>query len=210
MCRKGRLVSGLFLGFFSLTGCGQIVSDDLPIVLLEFPFADPSQIMRMAAFNTPDWGEPGVFHNGIDLIIDTYDHPQMWAEPVQIIAPAGGVIREIRVDVNPYCDQEHAIFGIIISVNRDMTAILALEPLLGEGETHDDQLSLIVVGEMDRVSVGDEIAGLLDGKEQYSHLHYMLEYKGEIVSPYDYSTQAAKDIFDAISERTGEPVNYAP
>ncbi len=206
MSTKVWLLSILILTLIFLSGC-ELLNMEIPLVLLEFPFEDPSTIVRMAAFNIPDWGEPGVYHNGIDLIIDTPDEPQLLENPVKLIAPASGRISSVTVDENPY-NPECVIFGIIISINKDMTVILALEPMLGEGEDAEDQLNLITVEKNQMVTTGEEVAWLIDGKREYSHLHYMVEYKGEIVSPYDYSTPEAKIVFDEISLRTGEPVNY--
>ncbi|MEM2143184.1 MAG: hypothetical protein QXQ81_08015, partial [Candidatus Thorarchaeota archaeon] len=49
---------------------------DSPV--LEFPILESDRVVRLSAFYTPDWGEPGVFHNGIDLVI---------SDNVTIVAP---------------------------------------------------------------------------------------------------------------------------
>ncbi|MFX1484931.1 MAG: hypothetical protein ACFFCP_17270, partial [Promethearchaeota archaeon] len=60
---------------------------------LQFPISETDQIERLSAYHTPDWGEPGVFHNGIDLVI---------SENVTIISPVSGTIVSYSEHINPY------------------------------------------------------------------------------------------------------------
>ena len=36
---------------------------------LRFPISETGRVERLSAFHTPDWGEPVLFHNGIDHVI---------------------------------------------------------------------------------------------------------------------------------------------
>ena len=59
----------LSAGAMSCGGGGEDGAAELPFAPLDFPFAEPEDIRRMAAFGIPDWSgsEP---HNGIDLVVD--------------------------------------------------------------------------------------------------------------------------------------------
>lgn len=202
-----RLILGLCLILF-LSGCGG-GGTSLPSFAfepLEFPIADSAKILRMAAYHTPDWGDPGVFHNGIDLVIDTPQTPQA-TDPVRVVAPTRGVIREIRIDDNPYNPGQY-MFKVLIRINKEWSVLLIFEPALGVGETQEKQSALITVQQNQMVNTGDDIGFLVDGEREYSHLHYMLERNGQIVCAYDYSSQTAKTIFDQVSAATGTPVSY--
>ena len=72
---------------------------------------------RLSAYHTPDWGEPGVFHNGIDLVI---------SDNVTIISQISGVISRVSEHVNPYAG--NVLFEIGIAANWGWEVKLVLEP----------------------------------------------------------------------------------
>ena len=74
---------------------------------IEFPFEDPNDIVSISAYYTPDWGEPGVFHNGIDLVIN---------ESSTIISPCYGIVSRIWYNINPYTGGV-AMIHVAITIN---------------------------------------------------------------------------------------------
>ncbi|MHA1738745.1 MAG: M23 family metallopeptidase [Candidatus Heimdallarchaeota archaeon] len=163
---------------------------------LEFPIAEPMNITSLAAYNTPNWGDPGLFHNGIDLKIEN---------ATDIISPCHGIVLNIHSSVNPY--KGHIMISVNIIVNLGWTVGLVFEPYANETDFHELQLSLIVVKAGQRVQPGDLIGTLLNGGE-YPHLHYMVNQRFSDVNPYLYSSDAAQLAFEEIATRTNTTIYY--
>ncbi|MFW9921910.1 MAG: hypothetical protein ACFFDW_01330 [Candidatus Thorarchaeota archaeon] len=163
----------------------------------EFPFENPDDIVKIAAYHTPDWGEPGIFHNGIDLQID---HPSI------LISPCNGVIEKIWYNINPYSGSNVAMIHVLIRINYLWTVKLVLEPWANTTEIRELQISSVVpVGA--KLETGDIVGTLLFNYE-YPHLHYMIMYQGKDVCPYHYSSPAAQAIFEEIALRTNSTICY--
>lgn len=163
---------------------------------LEFPISETDHIVRLAAYHTPDWGEPGVFHNGIDLVI---------SDDVTIISPVSGTITEVSENINPYAG--NVLFGITITVNWAFSVKFALEPGFLDETNNSLQSSMIEADMGQRVSVGDSLATLLFS-DSYPHLHYALSYFGADVCAYNYSSSAAKSTFEAIALASNSTILY--
>ncbi|NHJ84443.1 MAG: M23 family metallopeptidase [Asgard group archaeon] len=164
---------------------------------LEFPIVEPLNVTSLSAYNTPDWGEPGIFHNGIDLVI---------LGPTQIISPSYGVVSRIWYNINPYSEGEVAMIHIQITINYRWNLKLVFEPWANSTEIREQQLEAIIVKVGTEVKPGDLIGTLLFNYN-YPHLHYMVMH-GDDVCPYDYSTSTAKAIFDEIAIRTNSTICY--
>ncbi|NHJ12740.1 MAG: hypothetical protein EAX95_03650 [Candidatus Thorarchaeota archaeon] len=142
---------------------------------LEFPILESDNIDRLSAYHMPDWGEPGVFHNGIDLVI---------SDDATIVSPVKGMIVGLSENVNPYAG--NVLFDISIAVNWGWSVKLVLEPGFQDDTNNSLQSSLIGATIGQRVEPGDELATLLHST-QYPHLHYMLLKFGLDVCAYNYS-----------------------
>ncbi|MBE0526066.1 MAG: hypothetical protein IH631_03930, partial [Candidatus Thorarchaeota archaeon] len=103
------LVIGSIIGYSLLMG----ISIGFESPSLEFPIAEEDKIERLSAYHTPDWGEPGVFHNGIDLVI---------SENVTIVSPVHGTIISYSEHINPYAG--NVLFEIAIAINLAWTVNL--------------------------------------------------------------------------------------
>ncbi|TXT57862.1 MAG: hypothetical protein BAJATHORv1_10570 [Candidatus Thorarchaeota archaeon] len=165
---------------------------------LEFPIAEPEKIERLSAYHTPDWGEPGVYHNGIDLI--TTDN-------VTIISPTTGTVVGKTEHLNTYGG--NMLFTISIEYNWAWHVDLVLEPDFYDDANNSLQTSMIEVEVGQTVETGDEIGILLyNGPSYYSHLHYMLRVQGADVCAYNYSSSAAQTIFENIAEDSDTRILY--
>lgn len=162
--------------------------------VLEFPIKDPGNVTDMTAFNTPDWGEPGVFHNGIDLVIHGNN-------ATMVISPCNGIVRKIDVKTNPYAG--NMLLSILIKVNYKWSVKLVLEPMGNSSALNQEQQEKVLVEVGKKIMVGDDVAFLLDGDE-YAHLHYMAMKQSKAICPYQYSSAIAQSIFDNIATVTGE------
>jgi len=166
---------------------------------LEFPMAEPLNITKLAAYHTPNWGEPGKFHNGIDLEI---------SGPTQIISPCYGWVQRIWYNINPYAGEgEVAMIHVSIMINLAWSVKLVFEPWANSTEFRERQLDAIIVKVGTYVKPGDFIGTLLYNYE-YPHLHYMIMRLGKDVCPYDYSSPTAKSIFEDIATRTNSTICY--
>ena len=91
----------IFIWIVGLTHCDIFGPsyDEYVFEWLDFPFANPGNIERMAAFGIPNWSgtEP---HNGIDLII----YESLYG--TRIISPTNGTIDSIDISENPYSHPE--------------------------------------------------------------------------------------------------------
>ncbi|MBN1327855.1 MAG: M23 family metallopeptidase [Candidatus Heimdallarchaeota archaeon] len=205
MKKRGKIILLIFSSIVILTG---ITIPLLPFILqfqpaygtpvFEFPVAEPLNITRLSAYNTPNWGEPGIFHNGIDLVI---------VGPTQLISPCFGIVTKIWFNINPYVGGEVAMIHVLITVNYAWSVKLVLEPFANTTEIRERQLELIVTKVGTRVEPGD-LVGTLLWSTNYPHLHYMIMKNGDDVNPYMYSSSTAQTIFDEIAERTNSTIYY--
>ncbi len=163
---------------------------------LEFPISETDRIERLSAYYTPDWGEPGVFHNGIDLVI---------SDDVTIISPVTGTITGLSEQINPYAG--NVLFEIMIAVNWASSVKLVLEPGFLDETNNSLQSTMIEAVFGQRVEVGDELATLLFS-DNYPHLHYMLSYFGSEVCAYNYSSSTAKSTFEAVALSSNSTIFY--
>lgn len=203
--KKG--VKVFLIVMLSLTITSGIVIPLLPYILrfnpaygapsLEFPMIEPLNVTSLSAYHTPDWGEPGVFHNGIDLVI---------IGPTQLISPCYGIVERIWYNINPYTGGEVAMIHVSIRINLRWSVKLVFEPWANTTEMREKQLAAIAVKAGTRVQPGDLIGTLLYNYE-YPHLHYMVLH-GSDVNPYLYSSDAAQLVFEEIASRTNSTIYY--
>ncbi len=163
---------------------------------LVFPIPESDKIARLSAYHTPDWGEPGVFHNGIDLVI---------SENVTIISPDFGTIVSYSENINPYAG--NTLFVIAIAINLAWEVHLVLEPGFQDTVNNSLQSSLIDVTVGQQVVPGDELGTLLFS-EHYPHLHYMLLHFGVDVCAYNYSSPLAQLAFDDIATDSNSTILF--
>lgn len=163
---------------------------------LEFPIPESDRVVRLSAYHTPDWGEPGVFHNGIDLVI---------SDDVTIVSPVAGTVIGYSEHINPYAG--NVLFEIVIGVNWAFSVNLVLEPGFLDETNNSLQSSMIDVQFGQHVAVGDTLATLLFS-DNYPHLHYMPAYFGSDVCAYNYSSSAAKSTFDIIASTSNSTIFY--
>ncbi len=163
---------------------------------LEFPILESENIERISAYRTPDWGEPGVFHNGIDLVI---------SDNVTILSPTNGTAVSVSENINPYAG--NVLFDITIRINFAWEVHLVLEPGFQDEYNNSLQSNNIQVSVNDILEAGDIIATLLYS-ESYPHLHYMLMHMGSDACAYNYSSQAARDTFEEIALRSSSVICY--
>ena len=163
---------------------------------LEFPISEENRIAGFSAYHTPDWGEPGMFHNGIDLVI---------SDNVTIISPVRGTILSYSENINPYAG--NVLFDITIAINWGWSVHLVLEPGFRDIMNNSLQSSLIDIRVGQQVSPGDELGSLLFS-DQYPHLHYMLENLGSDVCVYNYSKPSAQETFNDIATSTNSTILY--
>ncbi|MHA1770526.1 MAG: hypothetical protein ACTSYL_12440 [Candidatus Thorarchaeota archaeon] len=178
----------------SIIGLGNL--PDTPSPVLEFPIQQPDSIERLAAYHTPDWGEPGVYHNGIDLVI---------SENVTVISPCEGNVASVSESVNPYAG--NILFSVVITIDRVWEVKLVLEPGFTDSTNNSAQTDAITVVAGDSLTTGDKVATLLHS-DNYPHLHYMLLYHGVDVSAYDFSSSSAKATFEEIASRSNSTIQY--
>jgi hypothetical protein len=167
---------------------------DTPV--LEFPISETNRIVRLSAYHTPDWGEPGVFHNGIDLVI---------SDNVTIVAPVSGTVTSLSENINPYAG--NVLFDIGISVNWGWEVKLVLEPGFLDATNNSLQSSMIDAEVGQRVEPGDELATLLLS-DNYPHLHYMLLGFGSDWCAYNHSSASAKSTFETIASASNSTIFY--
>jgi murein DD-endopeptidase MepM/ murein hydrolase activator NlpD len=186
------IVMGIILGYSRVMG----IALGFNAPSLEFPIAESDRIERLSAYHTPDWGEPGVFHNGIDLVI---------SNNVTIVSPISGTIMAYSERINPYAG--NVLFDIAIAINWGWEVHLTMEPGFTDDVNNSLQSSLIDVNPPQHVELGDELATLLFSGN-YPHLHYMLLYLGSDVCAYNYSSSAAAGIFDDLAVDTNSTILY--
>jgi len=169
---------------------------------LEFPFSNPENVVRMAAWGVPNWSgtEP---HNGIDLEVSES------LPSAKIISPTAGVVTSVTTSENPFSNPPGQLsLEIAIRVNDEWNVNLCLEPGTTDPALKSAQLAAVRVSPGQDVSVGTHVADLLVGTLGYPHLHYMVMRGDQNVCPYKYSSGVAKSIFDEIAAT--RPNNYLP
>ncbi len=177
-----------------LVGTG--VAPDTSRPSLAFPVLETDSVERLAPYHAPDWGEEGVYHNGIDLVV---------AENVTIVAPCDGVVASVSEHENPYAG--NTLFEVSITVDMLWQVKLVLEPGFADQVGNAAQRAAIDVQAGEAVSTGDRVALLLYC-EGYPHLHYMVLYRMTDVSPYDVSSPEARAVFETIAERSNSTIQY--
>jgi len=169
---------------------------------LEFPFSNPENVVRMAAWGVPNWSgtEP---HNGIDLEVSES------LPSAKIISPTAGEVTSVTTSENPFSNPVgQLILTIAIRVNDEWEVGLVLEPGTTDPAFKSAQLAAVRVSPGQNVSVGTHVADLLVGTLGYPHLHYMVSRGNQNVCAYKYSSGVAKSIFDEIAAT--RPNNYLP
>jgi len=157
---------------------------------LEFPIVEEGNIRELRAYAIPDWNGPGTHHTGIDLVIN---------ESASIIAPFDGTIVLITEFKNTYGEDDNILFNIRIRINWGWYIDLSFEPNYPGDDNikNAQQRQAIQVTWLQRVDKGDPIGTLLYDNNG-SHLHYKLGTGFTDKCPYEYSSDVAKLIFDAI------------
>lgn len=184
-------------GTMSVSGTVNDCDNESEFKSLEFPFSNPSDIVRLASFGYPNWSgtEP---HNGIDLIVDES------LEYSQIISPTAGVVKAINTSGNSFAGGQ-LMLTVTIQVTEDWEICLVLEPGCDDDVTKAAQIAAVQVSVGQTVVAGTPIARLLVGPLGYSHLHYMpLHYipgSSEPVCAYAYSSDTARHIFEEIAAK---------
>jgi len=163
---------------------------------LDFPISEEANVVRLSAYHTPDWGEPGVFHNGIDLVI---------SDNVTIVSPVRGTIASYSENLNSYGG--NVLFDIAIAINWGWEVHLVLEPGFRDETNNSLQSSYIDANVGQRVIPGDELATLLFS-DNYPHLHFMLLNLGSDVCAFNYSTASAQNTFIDIAEDSNTTIFY--
>lgn len=184
-------------------GCGIFDSpeENFDFSPLEFPFSSSRAVVRMAAFGTPNWSgsEP---HNGIDLVIGE------GGGSAEIVSPTPGTVIGVRESTNPYSTPPQTMFSVEIRVNGTWTVNLVLEPGASSSATVAAQRAALRISDGQVLAAGERVGDLLVGEAGYPHLHYMVSRGGSVVCAYEHSSAAARDIFDAVSARTGAAPCY--
>ncbi|TFG26658.1 hypothetical protein EU527_19490 [Candidatus Thorarchaeota archaeon] len=187
------IVIVLILGYASIMG----IQIGINSPSLEFPIREEDRVTRLSAYYTPDWGEVGVYHNGIDLVI---------SNNVTIISPVRGTIISYSEKINPYAG--NVLFKIAIAINLVWEVHLVLEPGFKDGTNNSIQSSLIDAPIGKQLSVGDELGTLLVS-DSYPHLHYMLLYLGSDVCAYNHSSVTAKSVFEDIALSSNSSIFFS-
>lgn len=167
---------------------------EAPANILEFPFSNAGDIIRMAAYGIPNWSgtEP---HNGIDLqVTNALTHSA-------ILSPAAGTVTRIQVSENPFSNPINQLMvTVTILTPSGLEVSLVLEPSTADPTLKSNQVAAIYVTEGQTVGVGNHVADLLVGTLGYPHLHYMVMKDGEFVCAYAYSTPAAQATFATLAQ----------
>lgn len=199
--QRSLLILAISVSLFSCTLFGPS-HDEFTFELLEFPFANSSDIERIAAFGIPNWSgaEP---HNGIDMII--YES----LSSSRILSPTNGTIDSIEVSENPYSHPANQlILTINIYINSEWNVALVIEPGTSNEWLKTAQRNAVLVLENETVYKGQPIVDLLVGEHGYPHLHYMILQNNRAVCAYPISSANARLIFDQIIQT--RPGNHLP
>jgi hypothetical protein len=186
------IVVGTGFAFFFPQSPLYLLSEDCPP--LEFPMEGGMlNITDFNGFNVSDWGEPGVYHNGIDLAVD----PHNWTG---ILAAADGKIRKIEESENPYSHPPGIMmFSVYVTIARGWEIKYVIEPSAVTEQEKQLQRDHIYVVEGQKVTEGERIARLLCTDSDYVHLHFMLVFKNQAVCAYNYSSISARTIYENIA-----------
>ena len=202
----------ILLIFFVILGIGfssilyfvpgrQICLKDETPPKLAFPIQGGDEnITGFNGFNISNWGEPGVYHNGIDLVVS----PNNWTG---ILAVANGTIIEIKSKTNPYSNPPNAVmYTLKLEIACGWTAYYVIESY----PTTEQEIRLvedhIFVNVGDTVQTGDLIAQILVTEHDYIHLHFSLFYNFDVVCPYLYSSTEAQAIYDSLAAKYNKTV----
>jgi hypothetical protein len=200
--KKGTKILFSVIGIFFVTGAGflffypqsplYLLSEECPP--LQFPMEGGAlNITDFNGFNISDWGEPGVYHNGIDLAVD----PHNWTG---ILAVTDGKVRKIEESENPYSTPPGIMmFSIYVTIARGWELKYVIEPFAETELEKQMQRDHIYVFEGQLISEGERIAHLLCTDSDYVHLHFMLVHKNTAVCAYTYSSSAAQVIYEDIA-----------
>jgi murein DD-endopeptidase MepM/ murein hydrolase activator NlpD len=180
-------------------GC-DLFGTNREFVPLEFPFATPSSVVRLAAFGIPNWSGADP-HNGIDLILAE------GGAATRIVSPTAGEVVSVEATENSFSHPPgQLILTVAIKVNDEWTVNLILEPGTADPATRTAQRAAVLVDRGDEVGAGDPIADLLVGNLGYPHLHYMVMKGNAAVCAYANSSEAAKRVFETIAAKPGSSV----
>ncbi|MHA1453203.1 MAG: M23 family metallopeptidase [Promethearchaeota archaeon] len=161
---------------------------------IEFPMEGGAlNITGFSGFNVSDWGEPGVTHNGIDLVVS----PNNWTG---ILAVADGKVRKIEESENPYSHPPGMMmFSVYVTIARGWELKYVIEPFALTEQQKQLQRDNIYVVEGQEIAKNDRIARLLCTDSGYVHLHFMLTFKSSVVCAYTYSSLTAQAIYEDIA-----------
>src|SRR5271157_956114 len=141
------------MAYISYMGLGCIIPEDCPP--LEFPIAGGAQnITDFNGFNITNWGAPGSYHNGMDLVTTGHN----WTS---IVAAAPGQVIAISETPNPNSNPPGAtMFGISVRVGCRWVVIYNMEPVAYLESQRALQRQEIYVKVGDQVTQGETIARL--------------------------------------------------
>ncbi|HMF33618.1 MAG TPA: M23 family metallopeptidase [Candidatus Lokiarchaeia archaeon] len=187
------------MAYISYMGLGCIIPEDCPP--LEFPIAGGAQnITDFNGFNITNWGAPGSYHNGMDLVTTGHN----WTS---IVAAAPGQVIAISETPNPNSNPPGAtMFGISVRVGCRWVVIYNMEPVAYLESQRALQRQEIYVKVGDQVTQGETIARLLCTNMTYNHLHFMLQNSNVIDCAYYFSSPAAKAIYDQLAQTFNKTV----
>jgi len=165
---------------------------------LEFPILEENNIFSISAYGIENWSGPGTYHNGIDLVINM---------SVTIVSPVKGTVIAINERQNEHSVIQNILFDIQIQINWGWNVKLVLEPNFPGDDVYNNTLQRESINVLlfQRLEVGTQIA-ILQYSGYYSHLHYMLGSVSGDVCPFIYSSDQAKNIFNAIALRSNQSI----
>jgi len=159
---------------------------------LDFPMEGGTlNITGFNGFNISNWGEPGVYHNGIDFAVN----PHNWTG---ILAVADGKVTKIEETGNPYAGGK-IMFSIYMTIARGWILKYVIEPSATTEYANQLQRNNIYVIKGQEIDKGERIARLLCTVEPYSHLHFMIQARSTVVCSYMYSSPAARLIYESLA-----------
>jgi len=116
---------------------------------LDFPILESDNVEQISAYRTPDWGEPSIFHNGIDLVI---------SDDVTIVSPVNGTVVRVTENVNPYSG--NVFFDVTVRINLAWEIHFVLEPGFLDEVNNSLKSDSILVSTNDNLVAGDMVATL--------------------------------------------------
>lgn len=167
---------------------------DFEMAPLEFPFADLSKASGIGSFGYPDWNGPGRSHTGLDVY--TYDDRDF--DRVKVVSPTHGTVYKIEFQSHP---PYHLVApAIFIRINATWDVSIVIEPGTMDPEVAEQQRQAVYVQVGQIVAPGDLLGEIMLDKtsETLGGIHYMLQEGDRLRCAYDYSSDAAKAIYDAL------------